>query len=114
MPAFFRIGSWVDPLDTVENGSVHVHAVTTGVAYQSISLPNSRYFAIDTLDAQTVNPSTADQPATMFPEPLSPLNGPVLGFDVQLMQNAFSTNTPGFTWEPAFRFRFALRSEQQA
>jgi hypothetical protein len=64
-----------------------VHAVSSGVMLQSAAAPATRYFAIDTLDAPVVNPSTAVQPATMFPEPLAPLTGPVLGFDVELMQN---------------------------
>jgi hypothetical protein len=91
---FGRLGSWIDPLDTVASGSQHQHAVRDGVSYQSSSTPTTRYFAIDTLDAPTVLPATALQPASMFPSPLTPLTGPVLGFDVQLMQNAFSTNTP--------------------
>jgi hypothetical protein len=89
-----RLGSWVDPLDTVENGSQHQHAVRDGVSYQSLSSPTTRFFAIDTLDAPVVVPATLAQPADMFPCPLTPLTGPVVGFDVQLMQNAFSTNTP--------------------
>lgn len=87
LPLGDRLGSWVDPLDAVENGSVHVHAVGSGVIYRSTSSPATRFFAIDTLDAPIVNPATAAQPATMFPVPLSPLTGPVLGFDVELMQN---------------------------
>ena len=107
-----RLGSWVDPLDVVANGGLHQHGVSTGVAYLSASTPTSKFFAIDTLDAALVDPATAAEPAEMFPQPLLPLTGPVLGFDVQLMQNAFNTNTPLFTWEPNFRFRFNLRAGQ--
>jgi hypothetical protein len=107
-----KIGSWVDPLDTVENGSQHQHGVRNGVAYLSSSAPASKFLAIDTLDATVVNPATAAQPASMFPQPLTPLVGPVLGFDVQLLQNAFSTNTPLFSWEAAYRWRFTLRASQ--
>jgi hypothetical protein len=107
-----KVGSWVDPLETVANGGLHQHGVSTGVSYQSASAPTTRFFAIDTLDAAVVNPATAAEPASMFPQPLHPLTGPVLGFDVQLMQNAFNTNTPLFTWDSAFRWRFGLRASQ--
>lgn len=106
-----KIGTWVDPLDVVQNGGLHQHGVSNGVSYLSASAA-TKYFAIDTLDAAVVDPATAVNPAEMFPQPLSPLTGPVLGFDVQMMQNAFNTNTPLFTWDPAFRFRFAIRASQ--
>ena len=82
-----RIGTWIDPLNVVENGGLHQHGVSTGVAYLSASAPTTKFLAIDTLDAAVVDPATAAEPAEMFPQPLSPLTGPVLGFDVQLMQN---------------------------
>ena len=101
----------MDPLDTVASGSVHQHGVSDGVRYASAATP-AKYFAIDTLDAAVVNPYTAANPPSMFPYPLEPLTGPVLGFDVQLMQNAFNTNTPLFTFDPAYKWRFALRAAQ--
>ena len=107
-----KIGGWVDPLDTVENGSVHQHGVSDeGVRYASAGAPG-KFFSMQTLDAAVVNPYTAANPASMFPYPLSPLTGPVLGFDVQLMQNAFNTNTPLFTWDPAYRWRFRISASQ--
>lgn len=106
-----KLGSWVNPLDTVANGGLHQHGVRDGVAYISTSAPTKR-FSIDTLDAAVVNPATAAQPSTMFPQPLTPLTGSVLGFDVQLLQNAFSTNTPLFTWEDSLRWRFRLSAAQ--
>jgi Domain of unknown function (DUF5054) len=106
-----KIGGWVDPLDAVENGSVHQHGVSDlGVRYASASAPN-KFLAIETVDAPLVDPFTAANPASMFPYPLSPLTGPVLGFDVQLMQNAFNTNTPLFTWDPAYKFRFRIAAQ---
>ena len=82
-----KIGGWVDPLDTVANGGIHQHGVSdNGVRYTSSSAPN-KYLAVRTVDAALVDPFTAANPASMFPLPLSPLTGPVLGFDVQLMQN---------------------------
>lgn len=106
------LGSWVDPLDTVANGGLHQHGVREGVVYASAASPATAFFAIDTLDAPVVNPATAAQPATMFPQPLTPLDGPVLGFDVQLLQNAFSTNTPLFSWDANYRWRFGIRASQ--
>jgi hypothetical protein len=85
-----KLGSWVDPLDTVRAGSQHQHGVAQGVAYLDPAAP-AAYFAIDTLDAAVVSPATAANPPSMFPFPLEPLAGPVLGFDVQLMQNAFNS-----------------------
>jgi len=106
-----KLGSWVDPLDTVANGGIHQHGVRDGVALASAAAPAARVLlAIDTLDAFVVNPATAADPPTMFPQPLHPLTGPVVGFDVQLMQNAFNTNTPLFSWQPDFRWRFVLRA----
>jgi hypothetical protein len=105
-----KLGSWVDPLDTVRAGGVHQHGVSSGVAYFAPGSPRAAYFAIDTLDAAVVCPGTAANPPSMFPFPLEPLTGPVLGFDVELMQNAFNTNTPLFSWETEYRWRFALRA----
>jgi hypothetical protein len=107
-----KLGSWVDPLDTVRNGSLHQHGVRNGVSYTSAS--GGSYFAVDTLDAYLVNPITDAQPATMFPLPLDPLTGPVRGFDVQLMQNTFNTNMPQFSLDPAYRWRFTLRASLSA
>ena len=108
-----KLGSWIDPLDGVANGSLHQHSVSDGgVAYRSAASPNSKFFAIQTLDAGVVNPFTAVDPPSMFPQPLVPLTGPVLGFDVQLMQNAFNTNTPLFSWDSEFRWRFRISASQ--
>ena len=85
-----KIGGWVDPLDTVPNGGIHQHGVSdNGVRYASAASPATKFLAVRTIDAALVDPFTAADPPSMFPLPLSPLTGPVLGFDVQLMQNAF-------------------------
>jgi len=107
-----KLGSWVDPLSVVANGGLHQHGVRDGVAYMSAAQPEGKFLALDTLDAAVVNPATAAEPATMFPQPLTPLTGPVLGFDVQLMQNAFSTNTPLFSWDSDYQWRFGVRAKQ--
>jgi len=102
----------VDPLDTVTNGGIHQHGVSDGgVRYASAAAPG-KHLTVQTLDAPVVDPYTAANPPSMFPLPLSPLTGPVLGFDVQLMQNAFNTNTPLFTWDKAFRWRFRISAAQ--
>ena len=94
------------------SGSVHQHGVSDGgVRYMSASAP-AKFFAIETVDAAVVNPATSANPASMFPYPLAPLTGPVLGFDVQLMQMAFNTNTPLFTFDPSYKWRFVLRAAQ--
>ena len=105
-----KLGSWVDPLDTVRAGSVHQHGVSSGVAYMAPGSPSAAFFAIDTLDATVVSPGTAVNPPSMFPFPLEPLQGPVLGFDIQLLQNAFNTNTPQFSWDRDYKWRFVLRA----
>jgi hypothetical protein len=106
-----KIGTWINPLDVVENGSLHQHGIRNGVRYMSSGSPN-KYFDITSLDAFTVNPATDANPASMFPQPLTPLIGPVIGFDFQLMQNAFNTNTPLFTWDTNFRWRFNISAKQ--
>lgn len=145
-----KLGTWVDPLETVTNGSLHSHGVRDGVAYlpylrrgpgggghpgkgpdqdpdrdpsssssSSHRLEQARwdaggdttsFFAIDSLDAFVADPATAAQPSTNFLWPLAPLTGPVLGFDMQLHQNAFATNMPLFSLDADFRWRFRLRA----
>lgn len=111
-----KLGSWVDPLDTVTNGSVHSHGIRDGVAYvksgsrHPANPQNGAFLAIDSLDAFLADPATAAEPATNFLWPLAPLTGPVLGFDMQLHQNAFATNMPLFSLDSEFRWRFRLRA----
>ena len=109
-----KLGGWVDPLDTVINGSQHSHGIRDGVAYlpspQQHGQKSAAFFAIDSLDAFVADPATAKEPATNFLWPLAPLTGPVLGFDMQLHQNAFATNMPLFSLDADFRWRFKLRA----
>ena len=119
-----KLGSWVDPLDTVTNGSLHSHGIRDGVAYiNSAGSPPANphpgtgvtaFLAVDSLDAFLVDPVTAAAPATNFLWPLTPLTGPVLGFDIQLHQNAFATNMPLFSLDSDFRWRFRLRAQASA
>ena len=104
-----KLGSWVDPLDTVTNGSLHSHGIRDGVAYINPH-GGGAFLAVDSLDAFLADPATAAEPATNFLWPLSPLTGPVLGFDMQLHQNAFATNMPLFSIDSDFRWRFKLRA----
>jgi hypothetical protein len=111
-----KLGSWVDPLDTVTNGSLHSHGIRDGVAYvksgsrHPTSPQNDAFFAVDSLDAFVADPATTAEPATNFLSPLAPLTGPVVGFDMQLHQNAFATNMPLFSLDSEFRWRFRLRA----
>eukprot|EP01043_Picozoa_sp_COSAG02_P010638 COSAG02_NODE_378_length_23535_cov_35.310164_9_plen_1246_part_00 len=104
-----KLGSWIDPLETVTNGSLHSHGVRDGVAYFN-DVTGNMVFSIESLDAFVADPATAKEPATNFLTPLTPLTGPVLGFDMQLHQNAFSTNMPLFSLDSEFRWRFRLRA----
>jgi hypothetical protein len=108
--AMKKLESWVDPLDAVAGGSPHQHGVSDGVAYRARAAPAADFFAVDTLDAAVVSPITADASMTNFVVPNDALVGPVGGFGVLLWQNAFNTNTPLFTWDTAFKWRFTLRS----
>jgi len=38
------------------------------------------------------------------------LEGPVLGFSSLLFQNAFNTNTPQFTWQSDFHWRYVFHT----
>eukprot|EP00040_Diaphanoeca_grandis_P034642 m.215927 g.215927 ORF g.215927 m.215927 type:complete len:141 (+) comp33196_c0_seq3:222-644(+) len=122
-----KLGSWVDPLDTVTNGSLHSHGIRDGVAFIEAAgryPPEPQagdnggigggFFAVDSLDAFLADPVTATNPATNFLWPLSPLAGPVVGFDMQLHQNTFATNMPLFSLDSDFRWRFKLRARTSA
>ncbi len=111
--AMRKLESWVDPLDAVAGGSPHQHGVSDGVAYRAAAAPDADFFAIDTLDAAVVSPMTNTSDATNFVVPNDKLVGPVTGFGVLLWQNAFNTNTPLFTWDTAFKWRFLLRATSQ-
>jgi hypothetical protein len=107
-----KIGTWINPLDVVANGGLHQHGIRNGVRYMSSSSPTTKYLDITSLDAFVVNPATAVNPPAMFPQPLVPLTGPVIGFDFQLQQNAFNTNTPLFSWDTDYRWRFVISAKQ--
>jgi hypothetical protein len=109
-----KLGSWVDPLETVTNGSIHSHGIRNGVAYLN-AISAKPVLAIDSLDAFVADPATADSVATNFLMPLKPLTGPVIGFDMQLHQNAVvATNMPLFSLDSDFRWRFRLRAGSAA
>ena len=57
-----KLGSWIDPLETVTNGSLHSHGVRHGVAYFN-ETTGKAVFSIDSLDAFVADPATAKQPA---------------------------------------------------
>ena len=97
------------------------------------------FFAVDSLDAAVFSPATPTSAATNFIVPFDALQGPVLGFGALLWQNALyvghspilaqsrrlpnsiplppspftpysNTNTPLFTFDSAFKWRFVLRA----
>ena len=104
-----KLGGAVDPLDAVGGGSPHQHAVAKGVLL-SAAAGGGAWLALDTLDAAVVSPITAASESTNLIVPFEPLEGPVLGFGSLLWQNAFNTNTPLFTFDPAYKWRFVLRA----
>ena len=104
-----KLNSWIDPLISVSGGSPHSHGVSDGISYKFNS-NSSVFFAIDTLDAHVVSPVTATSPATNFIVPATALEGPVLGFSSLLFQNAFNTNTPQFTWQSDFHWRYVFHT----
>jgi len=105
-----KLGTWVDPLDAVAGGSPHSHAVARGVRAAAAAGAGASLY-IDTLDAAVVSPITAGSASTNFIVPFEKLDGPVLGFGALLWQNAFNTNTPLFTFDDAYKWRFVLREE---
>ena len=109
-----KLDSWINPLDNVGGGSPHQHVVSDGIQLASLSSPNDNYFAIDSLDAAVFSPETDSSPATNFIVPFSPFQGPVTGFSALLWQNAFNTNTPLFTWDTSFKWRFTFRGKNGA
>ena len=110
-----KLGGAVDPLEAVAGGSPHQHAVAKGMLLAAAGGSggggrgnSSAWLALDTLDAGVVSPITAASGSTNFIVPFEPLQGPVLGFGALLWQNAFNTNTPLFTFDDAYKWRFVL------
>ena len=107
-----KLESWINPLDSISGGSPHQHVVSDGIQLALTSSPDDNFFAIDSLDAAVFSPETASSSATNFIVPFDSLQGPVLGFSALLWQNAFNTNTPLFTWDQDFQWRFIFRAKQ--
>ena len=109
-----KLGGAVDPLQAVAGGSPHQHSVARGVLLAAAGGGSGggsgAWLALDTLDAGVVSPITATSGSTNFIVPFEPLQGPVLGFGALLWQNAFNTNTPLFTFDDAYKWRFVLRA----
>jgi hypothetical protein len=107
-----KLESWINPLDSISGGSPHQHVVSDGIQLALTSSPDDNFFAIDSLDAAVFSPETNSSPATNFIVPFNSLQGPILGFSALLWQNAFNTNTPLFTWDKDFKWRFVFRAKQ--
>ena len=69
-----KLDGWVDPLDVVNNGCQHQHAVGEGGV---VHVPTGLTMLFP--DAGVVSPVTAVNPPSYFQLPLSPLTGPVTG-----------------------------------
>lgn len=96
-----KIGSRIGPLDVVENGNRHLHAVNPGVEYQDAG----KWINIESLDAPLVAPGepsllnfTNDQPDLSK------------GVHFNLHNNLWGTNFPMW-FEDDCRFRFRIRIE---
>ena len=105
-----KLESWIDPLDAVAGGSPHSHGVSDGVALASRAAPASLALFVDSLDAAVFSPATARTPATNFIVPADALQGPVTSMAALLWQNAFNTNTPLFTFDDSYKWRFVIRA----
>jgi hypothetical protein len=78
--------------------------------FASRAAPAARFLAVESLDAAVYSPATATSEATNFIVPFDALAGPVTGFSALLWQNAFNTNTPLFTFDAAYKWRFRFRA----
>ena len=122
-----KMGRWVDPLNTVLNGSQTLHGVWYGVRHRSPSSSSSAAsydVDIETLDAPLVSPGSLE-PAGAFNFP----NGttwpgwpagttydspdgrarPDMGWHFNLFNNAWSTNYALWSLDEAMRFRWNVR-----
>lgn len=100
-----KMGSWVDPLDVVANGSRHLHAVGEGIRWTG----NKGRFVAQSLDAALVAPGKE-----------SLLNftnrQPQMGKGMQFLlhDNLWGTNFPlWFEDDMQFRFRFEFLDPEQ-
>lgn len=106
--AMDKLGGWVDPQSVVNNGAQHQHGIRTGVIYSPASAASGQALMITSLDVPVVSPATDQQPATVLPNPLTPLPGTVTGMWFILAQNAYNTNYLLFSIDTAFRYRFQI------
>lgn len=97
--AFEKLGSWISPLDVVENGNRHLHAVGAGVACSD----GRKRIEIETLDAPLVAPGA---PSLLDFTNDEPDLGEGVSFN--LHNNVWGTNFPMW-FEDDCRFRFRLR-----
>jgi len=109
-----KLATLIDPLEAVGGGSPHQHGVARGVLLSegigAVASSSEPWFAIDTLDAAVMSPITPTSPSTNFIVPFEALEGPVKGFGALLWQNAFNTNTPLFSFDQAYKWRFVFRA----
>jgi hypothetical protein len=101
------LGHLVDPLDVVVRGSQRQHGIGESVVY--VDAATGAGLAVDALDTVVMSPWTAVNETSTMIVPLYPLVGPVLGFASVVWSNAYNTNFPLYSVDPAFKFRYVIR-----
>lgn len=93
-----KLGGWVDPLDVVEDGNRHLHAVNSGVRWRK----GKEAAMVESLDAPLVAPGRGSLLDFNNRQPRMSL-----GMDFLLLNNVWGTNfTMWFDEDVRFRFRF--------
>ncbi|XP_076436514.1 uncharacterized protein LOC143276017 [Babylonia areolata] len=104
-----KLGSMVDPLNVVLNGSQYLHAIDKGVNYTS---QRGAGLQILSQDVALVTLGTDTRPPSVLPVPLSPICHPVRSATFNLYNNLWSTNYiywyPFLQEDAAFKARFSV------
>eukprot|EP00756_Hemistasia_phaeocysticola_P027509 Hpha_TRINITY_DN16121_c1_g8::TRINITY_DN16121_c1_g8_i1::g.4195::m.4195 len=79
-----KMGTMVDPHDTIDNGNPKQHGIWTGVRLGPLR--------VDSTDVSVASPITATSPATPFLKDLSPITEPITGMGFNVWNNIWNTN----------------------
>ncbi|XP_074654954.1 uncharacterized protein LOC141908702 isoform X1 [Tubulanus polymorphus] len=107
-----KLGSIIDPMNVMLNGSQLQHATDRGVAYTDTKQTG---IYIETLDLSIVSPITTQQNATSIPAPLWPIKD-LTGMAFNFYNNVWNTNY--IFWYPyryqdaSFKARFLVSFRQ--
>lgn len=109
-----KIGSWLDPLDVVENGGVRQHSVGQGVAYYDPSAgvrpaAGAPGIFLDTVDAPIMAPAVGSEWETLPVHTTPPQGGPISGWVSVQFTNAWIMNYALWSIDADMRFRYVLR-----